>query len=171
MSAIARANRSTDGGRDAPAVSLDPDIVGRGYDDSHADAPAVAPRSMTIVLILLLVAFLVVPVVEIYLIIEVAQFTGILNTVALLILVSVVGAWMVRREGLGILRRAQGELIAGRVPGRQMVDGLLVLVAAVLMLTPGFATDAVGLVLLFPPSRITVREILIRQFTRRVSLD
>ncbi|MEE2768022.1 MAG: FxsA family protein [Actinomycetota bacterium] len=121
-------------------------------------------------LILLLVAFLVVPVVEIYLIVEVAQAAGILNTVALLILVSVVGAWMVRREGLGIFRRAQGELAAGRVPGRHMVDGLLVLVAGVLMLTPGFATDALGLILLFPPSRITVREIIIRRFTRRVSL-
>ena len=171
MSAIARANQSTEGGRAARSVSLDPDIVGGGYDDSDADAPAVAPRNMTTVLILLMTAFLVVPVVEIYLIVEVAQSTGILNTVALLILISVVGAWMVRREGLGILRRAQGELTAGRVPGRQMVDGLLVLVAGVLMLTPGFATDALGLILLFPPSRITVREILIRRFTRRVSLD
>ena len=171
MSGIARANRSTEGGRAVPDVSLDPDIAGRGYDDSHPDAPAVAPRSMTILLILCLLACLALPVVVIYLIIEVAQLTGILNTVALLILVSVVGAWMVRREGLGILRRAQKELVAGRVPGRQMVDGLLVLVAGVLMLTPGFATDAFGLVLLFPPSRITVRESLIRRFTRRVSLD
>ncbi|MCS5686942.1 MAG: FxsA family protein [Acidimicrobiales bacterium] len=121
-------------------------------------------------LIFLVVAFLTVPIVEIYLIVEVARYAGILNTVVLLILVSVAGAWMVRREGLGILRRAQEELATGRVPGRQVVDGLLVLVAGALMLTPGFATDALGLALLFPPSRIAVREVLIRRFARRVNL-
>jgi|TARA_B100001179_G_scaffold7334_1_gene5080 UPF0716 protein FxsA len=125
---------------------------------------------MTTVLIFLVVAFLAVPIVEIYLIVEVARYAGILNTVVLLILVSVAGAWMVRREGLGILRRAQEELATGRVPGRQVVDGLLVLVAGALMLTPGFATDALGLALLFPPSRIAVREVLIRRFARRVNL-
>lgn len=120
-------------------------------------------------LIFLIVAFLAVPIVEIYLVVEVARYAGILNTIALLIVVSVVGAWMVRREGLGILRRAQGELAAGRVPGRQVVEGLLVLVAGALMLTPGFATDALGLVLLFPPSRIAVREVLVRRFASRVN--
>tara|TARA_B100000953_G_C17670527_1_gene308595 strand:+ start:7 stop:387 length:381 start_codon:yes stop_codon:yes gene_type:complete len=125
---------------------------------------------MRTVLVVLVVAFLAVPIVEIYLIVEVARYAGIFNTVALLILVSVAGAWMVRREGLGILRRAQDELAAGRAPGRQVVDGLLVLVAGALMLTPGFATDALGLALLFPPSRIAVREILIRRFARRVNL-
>ena len=125
---------------------------------------------MTTVLIFLVVAFLAVPIVEIYLIVEVARYAGILNTVVLLILVSVAGAWMVRREGLGILRRAQEELAIGQVPGRQVVDGLLVLVAGALMLTPGFGTDALGLALLFPPSRIAVREVLIRRFARRVNL-
>ena len=149
---------------------MDPDMVGRGYGGGHLDAPAVATPSMTTVLIFLVVAFLAVPIVEIYLIVEVARYVGVLNTVALLILVSVVGAWMVRREGLGILRRAQDELAAGRVPGRQVVDGLLVLVAGALMLTPGFATDALGLAFLFPPSRITVREVLIRWFARRANL-
>ncbi len=77
----------------------DPDIVGRGYDDGHLDAPAVATPSMSTVLVVLVVAFLAVPIVEIYLIVEVARYAGIFNTVALLILVSVAGAWMVRREG------------------------------------------------------------------------
>jgi UPF0716 protein FxsA len=125
---------------------------------------------MTTVLIILVVAFLAVPIVEIYLIVEMARYAGMLNTIALLILVSVAGAWMVRREGLGILRRVQDELAAGRVPGRQVVDGLLVLLAGALMLTPGFATDALGLSLLFPPSRIALREVFIRRFARRVNL-
>ena len=170
MSARVRASRSTDGGRLDPRMLSDPDMVGRGYDGGHLHAPAVATPSMTTVLVFLVVAFLAVPIVEIYLIVEVARYAGILNTVALLGLVSVAGAWMVRREGLGILRRARDELAVGRVPGRQMVDGLLVLVAGALMLTPGFATDALGLALLFPPSRIAVREVLIRRFARRVNL-
>ena len=90
---------------------------------------------------------------ELAVIVQVAGSTGVLNTIGLLVLVSVVGAWLVRREGLGILRRAQREAAAGRIPGREMVDGLLVLGAGALMLTPGFVTDAVGLALLFPPTR------------------
>ena len=62
------------------------------------------------------------------------------------------------------------EIPSHRGPGRQVVDGLLVLVAGALMLTPGFGTDALGLALLFPPSRIAVREVLIRRFARRVNL-
>ena len=67
--------------------------------------------------LLLVLVFLVTPIVELYLIVQVAGEVGVLNTIALLILVSVVGAWLVRREGLGILRRAQEEMAQGRVPG------------------------------------------------------
>ena len=126
MSDRARASRSTDGGWLAPVMSSDPDMMGRGYGGGHLDAPAVATPSMATVLIFLVVAFLAVPILEIYLIVEVARYAGMLNTVALLILLSVAGAWIVRSEGLGILRRAQEELAAGRVPGRQVVDGLVI---------------------------------------------
>ena len=87
----------------------------------------------------------------------------------LLFLVSVVGAWLVRREGLGILRKAQEEMAQGRVPGRQLVDGLLVLFGGALMLTPGFATDALGLSLLFPPTRALLRAVASRWFGRRMA--
>ena len=121
------------------------------------------------VLLILFLLFLVTPIVELYLIIKVADATGLLNTVALLILVSVVGAWLVRREGLGILRRAQRELNEGRIPSREMVEGLLVLFAGALMLTPGFATDALGLSLLFPPTRALIRLVVSRRLASRVS--
>jgi len=93
----------------------------------------------------------------------------VLNTIGLLVLVSVVGAWLVRREGLDILRRAQEEAAQGRIPGREIVDGLLVLGAGALMLTPGFVTDAVGLALLFPPTRALVRAMATRRLTRSMA--
>jgi len=121
------------------------------------------------VLFILFLVFVVTPIVELAVIVQVAGSTGVLNTIVLLVLVSVVGAWLVRREGLGILRRAQREAAAGRIPGREMIDGLLVLGAGALMLTPGFVTDAVGLALLFPPTRALVRAVATRRLTRSVA--
>ena len=125
--------------------------------------------TLSAVFLLLVLVFLVTPIVELYLIVQVAGEVGVLNTIALLILVSVVGAWLVRREGLGILRRAQEEMAQGRVPGRELVDGLLVLFGGALMLTPGFATDALGLSLLFPPTRVLLRAVASRWFGRRMA--
>ncbi|MED5393075.1 MAG: FxsA family protein [Actinomycetota bacterium] len=120
-------------------------------------------------LFILFLVFVVTPIVELAVIVQVAGSTGVLNTIGLLVLVSVVGAWLVRREGLGILRRAQREAAAGRIPGREMIDGMLVLGAGALMLTPGFVTDAVGLALLFPPTRALVRAVVTRRLTRSVA--
>ncbi len=120
--------------------------------------------------IFLVLTLLAVPVVELYLIVKVASGMGVLNTFGLLIFISVVGAWMVRREGLGILRKAQNEIAAGRLPSRQLIDGLFVLSGAVLMLTPGFATDAFGFALLIPPTRSLFRGWVIKWFTRRISV-
>ena len=117
-------------------------------------------------LLVLFLVFLVTPIVELVVIVRVAGSAGVLNTIGLLILVSMVGAWLVRREGLGILRRAQGEMAEGRMPGRELVDGLLVLLAGALVLTPGFVTDAIGLLLLFPPSRMVIRGIATRRLVR-----
>jgi UPF0716 protein FxsA len=125
--------------------------------------------TLSIVFPLLILLFIVTPIVELYLIVQVAGEVGVLNTIALLFLVSVVGAWLVRREGLGILRKAQEEMAQGRVPGRQLVDGLLVLFGGALMLTPGFATDALGLSLLFPPTRALLRAVASRWFGRRMA--
>ena len=72
-------------------------------------------------LLVLFLIFVVTPIVELAVIIQVAGSTGVMNTIGLLILVSLVGAWLVRREGLGILRRAQAELAKGRMPGRELV--------------------------------------------------
>ena len=119
-------------------------------------------------LLVLFLIFVVTPIVELVVIVQVAGSTGVMNTIGLLVLVSLVGAWLVRREGLGILRRAQAELAEGRMPGRELVDGLLVLFGGALMLTPGFATDALGLSLLFPPTRMLLRASTARWFGRRM---
>ena len=119
-------------------------------------------------LLVLFLIFVVTPIVELTVIVQVAGSTGVMNTIGLLILVSLVGAWLVRREGLGILRRAQAELAEGRMPGRELVDGLLVLLAGALMLTPGFVTDAVGLALLLSPVRAILRMVATRRLSRSV---
>ena len=119
-------------------------------------------------LLVLFLVFVVTPIVELAVIVQVAGSTGVMNTIGLLVLVSLVGAWLVRREGLGILRRAQAELAEGRMPGRELVDGLLVLLAGALMLTPGFVTDTVGLALLLPPVRAVLRMVANRRLSRSV---
>ncbi|HEY3240749.1 MAG TPA: FxsA family protein [Acidimicrobiia bacterium] len=117
---------------------------------------------------ILAVVFLVVPIAELAVLIAVGSEIGVLNTVALLIAVSVVGAWLAKREGLGVLRRIQAQLDAGRMPGTELVDGFLVLFAGVLLLTPGFLTDCLAVALLLPPVRAVVRRTLRRYFAARI---
>ena len=118
----------------------------------------------------LLLALLCVPLLELYVIIQVAGGVGTGQTIGLLVLVSVVGAWMVRRSGLGVLNQIRARLGRGELPAAELVDGLLILLAGALMLTPGFITDAVGLLLLFLPTRMVVRSLLMRHFSKRVSV-
>ena len=119
---------------------------------------------------MLLLALLCVPLLELYVIIQVADGMGTGETILLLIAVSVVGAWMVRRSGLGVLNQIQVRLNRGELPAEELVDGLLILIAGALMLTPGFLTDGVGLLLLFPPTRLVVRSLLVRHFTKKITV-
>jgi UPF0716 protein FxsA len=120
--------------------------------------------------LLLTVLFLVVPIVELYVIVQVADGIGTLETIGLLILVSFLGAWLVRREGMGVMRKVQAQLAEGKMPTTQLVDGALILFAGALMLTPGFVTDAFGVFLLLPPTRILVRKALMTQFKGRITV-
>ena len=119
---------------------------------------------------MLLLALLCVPLLELYVIIQVAGGIGTGQTILLLILVSVAGAWMVRRSGLGVLNQIRSRLSRGELPAAELVDGLLILVAGALMLTPGFITDAVGLLLLFLPTRVLVRSLLMRHFAKKITV-
>ncbi|HWH31260.1 MAG TPA: FxsA family protein [Egibacteraceae bacterium] len=109
---------------------------------------------------LLVLLFIVVPLGEVWLIIRVAGLAGWGNTVALLFVVSVVGAVMVKREGAKAWRAFARALQEARVPAREVVDGALVLVGGALMVTPGFFTDVVGLVCVLPPTRALVNRAL-----------
>jgi UPF0716 protein FxsA len=122
------------------------------------------------VFLFLVALFIVVPLIEIAVIIQVGQWLGVVNTIGLLLLVSVVGAWLVKRQGLGVLRRIRDQQQAGQVPAAAVFDGALILVAGALLLFPGFVTDAMGLLLLLPPVRTGVRALLRRRFTRRVQV-
>jgi UPF0716 protein FxsA len=108
--------------------------------------------------------FLVVPLVELYVIIQVGQAIGPLNTIGILLLDSILGGWLMKREGFGVFRRIQDKLAIGQVPGTELVDGFLILFGGALMLTPGFVTDALGMLLLLPPIRAVVRGVLARRF-------
>lgn len=121
-------------------------------------------------MLLLLVALIVVPIVELAVILQVGQELGVLNTIALLVLMSVAGSWLIKREGLGVLRRAQRALASGRMPAVELVDGILIVVAGALLLTPGFVTDGVGFALLLPPVRAVVRRVVAGRLRRRVAV-
>jgi UPF0716 protein FxsA len=113
---------------------------------------------------------IVVGVVEISVIIQVGQWIGFLSTVGLLLLVSLVGAWLVKRQGLGVMARIREQRSAGRIPTTEAFDGALILVAGVLLVIPGFVTDAFGLLLLFPPIRAVVRRFVSRRVLREVDM-
>ena len=117
-----------------------------------------------------MVAFVVVPIIEIWVLIQASSVIGGVNTIALMILVSAIGAFLVRREGFGLITRIQQRLAAGELPTKELVDGLLVAMAGALMLTPGFVTDAIGLLCLFPPTRAVIRTALIARYRDRIQV-
>jgi len=113
--------------------------------------------------LLLALVFLVVPIAELYVIVQVAGGIGIPETILLLIAISFVGAWLARVAGLGVLNRLQRTVRAGKVPSGELVDGALVLFAGALMITPGFLSDLFAILLLLPPTRAVVRNIVLRR--------
>lgn len=117
----------------------------------------------------LFILFLIVPVIEIYLLIKVGSLIGAVPTVATLLLISLAGAWLVRHQGFRILGRIQAELSQGRLPAAEMLDGALVLVGGVLLLTPGFFTDFLGLFFLIPVTRAVIKQMLGIWLQRRLA--
>jgi UPF0716 protein FxsA len=116
---------------------------------------------------LLVVVLVVVPIAELWLLIQVGQQIGVLPTVALLILDSLLGAWLLRREGRRTWQAFRAASEAGRVPAKEVADGALVIFGGALLLTPGFLSDALGLLCILPPTRALVRRSLLGVVTRR----
>lgn len=118
---------------------------------------------------LLLLAFLLVPIAELYVIIQVGQAIGVLPTLALLVVDGFLGAALARSQGRAAWERFNRALAAGRVPARETFDGAMIILGGALLLTPGFITDVVGIALLLPPTRALVRRGAGRLARRRVA--
>lgn len=112
----------------------------------------------------LFLLLIVAPLVELYVIIQVAQVIGGWQTIALLVIESAIGAWLLKRQGLSTLNKVAQAVDQGRVPGKELVDGLLILVAGALMLAPGFLGDLIGYLLLLPFTRAPIRAIVLKRF-------
>ncbi len=117
----------------------------------------------------LFLLFIIVPVIEVYIIIKVGSLIGAVPTVALLLFLSLAGAWLVRHQGFAVLRRIQSELALGHLPAAELLDGAMILVGGVLLLTPGFFTDFLGLFFLFPVTRPFIKRFIFLQLQRRLA--
>ncbi len=116
----------------------------------------------------LILLFSVLPLIELYLLIQIGQVIGGLSTLALVLITGVVGAYLARMEGLRTAMRAQESLRQGTVPAEEMVDGLLIFMAGAVLITPGIITDCMGFLILFPPTRRYFKIWLRKQFDRMV---
>ncbi|HJR45370.1 MAG TPA: FxsA family protein [Actinomycetota bacterium] len=105
----------------------------------------------------ILLALLIVPLIELYVIIQVGEQIGVLPTILTLIAISVIGTWLLKREGSATWTRLQAALGRGEMPANEVVDGALILFGGALLLTPGFVTDIVGLLLILPPTRAALK--------------
>lgn len=116
---------------------------------------------------ILVALFIVVPIVELYVIIKIGSLIGVWPTIALLLADALLGSLLLRQQGRGAWRRFNAALAERRFPGREVADGLLIAIGGTLLLTPGFVTDLVGLIFLIPPTRAMVRRLMRGFVTRR----
>ena len=119
-------------------------------------------------LAVLLVLFIVVPLAELYVILKVGDAIGVVPTILLLAADSVLGSVLLRTQGRAVWTRFNVTLSEGRVPHREVMDGVLVIFGGAFLITPGFLTDIVGIILLIPPTRAVVRRLVVRRLGRRV---
>ena len=118
-------------------------------------------------LLKLFLAFTIIPIIEIYLLIEIGSMFGALTAVTLVILTGFLGAFLARMQGLQTLYRIQESLREGRMPSGELLDALLIVIAGLVLLTPGFLTDSAGFLLLIPATRNSIKYWLRRQIELR----
>ena len=120
-------------------------------------------------LLRLLILFITVPLVELYLLLQLASVTGAGATFGLVIVTGIIGSWLAKREGVMAWQKFHAALGQGRVPDREIQDGLMIVFAAALLLTPGLLTDTVGFVLLIPIGRDLIRRLVLSRVSRGFS--
>jgi len=116
----------------------------------------------------LVLLFIVVPIAELAVLIQVGQAIGVWWTIAILVVDSILGSILMRMQGRVTWRRFNEAVQGGRIPAREVIDGALVILGGALLLTPGFITDILGLALLLPPTRALVRVVLARRLEHRL---
>ena len=117
----------------------------------------------------LLLLFTTIPLIELSLLLWIGRWVGLVPTVALVLGTGFLGAWLARREGLRTLAQVQRETAAGRLPAESLLDGLLILIAGAVLLTPGLLTDLAGFALLTPAVRRTLRDSVAERIKRHMT--
>jgi UPF0716 protein FxsA len=120
--------------------------------------------------LLLVLVFIVVPIAELFVIIQVGELIGVWPTLLLLLLDAIVGSWLLKREGRAAWRRFNEALAERRMPGKEVADGFLVILGGALLIAPGFLTDILGVLLLIPVTRAVFRRVLRRWTVGRVAV-
>ena len=122
-------------------------------------------------LLALLALFIVVPLAELYVILRVGDAIGAIWTILLLAADSVLGSILLRTQGRSVWRRFNAALADGKMPHREVIDGVLVVFGGAFLITPGFITDVVGILLLVPPTRAVIRRLLVSRLGRRIAVN
>ena len=104
----------------------------------------------------LFLLFTIIPVIELAILIRIGSYIGALNTMSIVILTAVIGAYMVKSEGIGVMSRIQRDMQNGIFPAEEMISGMMILIAGALLLTPGFFTDILGFLMVFPLSKFPI---------------
>ena len=114
-----------------------------------------------------LLLFFAMPIIEMYLLITVAGYIDALPTIGLVMLTAVIGVTLLRYQGLETLMRGAQKMRSGQMPAQEVAEGLLLAVAGALMITPGFVTDAIGFLILFPPTRLVIAHMMLARVQTR----
>ncbi len=118
----------------------------------------------------LLLLFISIPIIELILFMKLGQHLGLLNTLIIIVVTAVIGASLTKSQGGKAIAKFQNALSMGKMPHKEMIDGLLILIAGAVLLTPGFLTDTIGFLLLLPPSRAIVRKLLSDKLAQKIQV-
>ena len=116
----------------------------------------------------LLAAFILMPIIELAVLLKLHEVAGLVNTLAIVIITGFVGAFLARAQGIMVLAQIRRDLAEGRMPAPRLMDGVMILIAGVLLITPGLITDTAGFILLIPAARATVRAWLGRKIEEKL---
>jgi len=119
----------------------------------------------------LLFLFIITPIVELFLLIEIGKAIGTLEIIGLTIASGIIGAALTKSQGFSVLRKMQKEMAEGRMPTANLMDGFMILIGGILLLTPGVLTDAIGFLFLIPWTRVLVKGLLMKWIIYKIHKD